>query len=103
MAAFAKKSTEKVTAVAHRAEAVAYANEQKQRAEQLEDLLQIAHDTSNRSEAERARTEAALAQIRLLIAAHRPRLKLADPILLGKLDRVLEQPAELEAAAGERA
>jgi hypothetical protein len=48
------------------------------------------------------RDQAALAQIRLLIAAHRPRLKLADPILLGRLERVLEQPAELEAAqAGE--
>nr|WP_281364772.1 DUF6085 family protein [Streptomyces typhae] len=33
MAAFAKKITEKVTAVAQRAEAVRYANEQKQRAE----------------------------------------------------------------------
>jgi hypothetical protein len=44
------------------------------------------------------RDQAALAQIRLLIAAHRPRLKLADPILLGRLERVLEQPAELEAA-----
>jgi hypothetical protein len=48
------------------------------------------------------RDQAALAQIRLLIAAHRPRLRLADPILLGRLERVLEQPAELEAAqAGE--
>jgi hypothetical protein len=49
------------------------------------------------------RDQAALAQVRLLIAANRNRLKLADPILLGKLDRVLEQPAELEPAAGERA
>jgi hypothetical protein len=48
------------------------------------------------------RDQAALAQVRLLIAANRNRLKLADPILLGKLDRVLEQPAELEAAAGEQ-
>jgi hypothetical protein len=48
------------------------------------------------------RDQAALAQIRQLIAAHRPRLQLADPVLLGKLERVLEQPAELEAAqAGE--
>lgn len=46
------------------------------------------------------RDQAALAQIRLLIAAHRPRLRLADPVLLGKLERVLEQPAELEAAVG---
>lgn len=36
MTTFAKKITEKVTAVAHRAEAVAYANEQKQRAEAAE-------------------------------------------------------------------
>lgn len=36
MTAFAKKITEKVTAVAHRKEAVAYANEQKQRAERAE-------------------------------------------------------------------
>jgi hypothetical protein len=50
------------------------------------------------------RDQAALTQVRLLIAAHRPRLRLADPVLLGKLDRVLEQPAELEpAVAGERA
>jgi len=36
MTAFAEKITEKVTAVAHRAEAVKYANEQKQRAEGAE-------------------------------------------------------------------
>ena len=36
MTAFAKKITEKVTAVAQRAEAVQYANEQKQRAEAAE-------------------------------------------------------------------
>jgi hypothetical protein len=49
------------------------------------------------------RDQATLAQVRLLIAAYRPRLQLADPILLGKLERVLEQPAELETAqAGER-
>jgi hypothetical protein len=46
--------------------------------------------------------EAAVERVRLLIGAYRKRLQLADPILLGKLDRVLEQPAELEAAAGER-
>jgi hypothetical protein len=48
------------------------------------------------------RDQAALAQIRLLIAAHRPRLRLADPVLLGKLERVVAQVGELEAAAGER-
>ncbi|MEV5957269.1 hypothetical protein AB0M11_26470 [Streptomyces sp. NPDC051987] len=40
MAAFARKSTEKITAVAHRAEAVAYANEQKKRADTAEGTLQ---------------------------------------------------------------
>jgi hypothetical protein len=50
------------------------------------------------------RDQAVLTQVRLLIAAYRNRLTLADPVLLGKLDRVLEQPAELEpAVAGERA
>jgi hypothetical protein len=44
--------------------------------------------------------EATVERVRLLIAAHRPRLRLADPVLLGKLERVLEQPAELEAAVG---
>lgn len=39
MAEFAKKITEKVTAVAQRAEAVRYANEQKQRAEAVEAAL----------------------------------------------------------------
>lgn len=39
MRAFAQKISEKVTAVAHRAEAVAYANEQKQRAERAEAAL----------------------------------------------------------------
>ncbi|MFJ1560593.1 hypothetical protein [Streptomyces mirabilis] len=52
--------------------------------------------------AQLVRDQAALAQIRLLIAAHRPRLRLAAPNLLTKLDRVLEQPAELgPAQAGE--
>jgi hypothetical protein len=48
------------------------------------------------------RDQAALDQVRLLIAAHRARLKLADPVLLGKLERVVAQVGELEAAAGER-
>jgi hypothetical protein len=46
------------------------------------------------------RDQAVLAQVRLHIAVHRPRLQLADPVLWGKLQRVLEQPAELEAAGG---
>lgn len=40
MTEFAKKITEKVTAVAQRKEAVAYANEQKQRAEQAEAAIE---------------------------------------------------------------
>lgn len=58
MTAFAKKITEKVTAVGQRKEAVAYANEQKRRAEQLEELLTVAHQTSNTAETERARLAA---------------------------------------------
>ncbi|MEU8902151.1 hypothetical protein [Streptomyces mirabilis] len=46
------------------------------------------------------RDQAVLAQVRLHIAAHRPRLLLADPVLLGKIERVLKQPAELEPAGG---
>ncbi|MER5902981.1 hypothetical protein ABT150_23230 [Streptomyces mirabilis] len=46
------------------------------------------------------RDQAALAQVRLHIAAHRPRLQLADPILLGRLEAVLRQVGELEAAGG---
>jgi hypothetical protein len=70
------------------------------------DLAEIcaSHETAAaKAQAALVRDQAALAQVRLLIAAYRPRLKLADPILLGRLERVLEQPAELEAAvAGER-
>ncbi|MFD9276867.1 hypothetical protein ACFWD7_06190 [Streptomyces mirabilis] len=55
MPEFAKKITEKVTAVAHRKEAVEYASEQKERADQAEKLLRIAHDTSNKAEAALAR------------------------------------------------
>jgi hypothetical protein len=48
------------------------------------------------------RDQAALAQVRLLIAAYRKRLELADPILLGKLERAVAQVGELESAeAGE--
>jgi hypothetical protein len=49
------------------------------------------------------RDQAALAQVRLLIAANRRRLELADPILLGKLERAVAQVGELESAeAGEQ-
>jgi hypothetical protein len=58
---------------------------------------------AERAQAQLVRDQAALAQVRLLIGAYRPRLRLADPVLLARLDRVLEQPAELEPAqAGER-
>ncbi|MEU0818896.1 hypothetical protein [Streptomyces mirabilis] len=46
------------------------------------------------------RDQSALAQIRLHIAAHRPRLQYADPILLAKVEAVLRQVGELEAAGG---
>jgi hypothetical protein len=47
--------------------------------------------------------EAAVERIRLLIGAYRPRLRLADPILLGKLEQVVAQVGELESAeAGEQ-
>jgi len=67
------------------------------------DATETAQTAVERLRAQLIRDQAALAQVRLLIGAYRPRLKLADPVLLGKLDRVLEQPAELEAArAGEQ-
>jgi hypothetical protein len=50
--------------------------------------------------AQLVRDQAALAQVRLLIGAYRPRLKLADPVLLAKLEAVLQQVGELEAADG---
>lgn len=46
------------------------------------------------------RDQAALTRIRLHIAVHRQRLRLADPVLLGKLEAVLRQVGELEAAGG---
>lgn len=52
--------------------------------------------------AQLVRDQAVLAQVRLLIAVHRQRLRLADPILLAKLEQVLRTVGELEAAqAGE--
>jgi hypothetical protein len=49
------------------------------------------------------RDQAALAQVRLLIAAYRNRLKLADPILLAKLEQAVARVGELEPApAGEQ-
>lgn len=56
--------------------------------------------SSEAQAAQLVRDQAVLAQVRLHIAAHRPRLQLADPVLWGKLERVLAQPAELEAAGG---
>ncbi|MFE2486000.1 hypothetical protein ACFXGR_22420 [Streptomyces mirabilis] len=49
------------------------------------------------------RDQSALAQIRLHIAVHRQRLRLADPVLLAKVDKVLREVGELEAAGGEQA
>lgn len=70
----------------------------------LADICASNEAAAERTQAALIRDQAALAQVRLLIAAYRKRLELADPILLGKLERVLEQPAELEPAeAGERA
>jgi hypothetical protein len=70
----------------------------------IADICASQEAAAAKAQAALVRDQAALAQVRLLVAAYRPRLKLADPILLGKLDRVLEQPAELEPAeAGERA
>ena len=66
----------------------------------IADICATHEAAAAKAQAAAIRDQAALAQIRLLIAAHRPRLQLADPVLLGKLDRVLEQPAELEAAVG---
>lgn len=44
------------------------------------------------------RDQAALAQVRLLIGAYRKRLKLADPILLARLEQAVAQVGELEPA-----
>jgi hypothetical protein len=62
------------------------------------------HETAAaKAQAALIRDQAALAQVRLLIGAYRKRLRLADPVLLTKLERVLEQLAELEpAVAGEQ-
>jgi hypothetical protein len=69
----------------------------------IADICATSEAAAERTQAALIRDQAALAQVRLLIAAYRPRLRLADPVLLGKLERVLEQPAELEAGvAGER-
>lgn len=53
------------------APSVADWEQQKQRADQVEELLRIAHDTSNKSEAARARAAAALARVRDAAALHR--------------------------------
>jgi hypothetical protein len=68
----------------------------------LADICAKSEAAAAKAQAALVRDQAALAQVRLLIAANRRRLQLADPILLGKLERVLEQPAELEPATGER-
>ncbi|MFE2710566.1 hypothetical protein ACFXKI_00895 [Streptomyces mirabilis] len=53
-----------------------------------------------KAQAAHLRDQSALAQIRLHIAVHRQRLKLADPVLLAKVDGVLREVGELETAGG---
>jgi hypothetical protein len=69
----------------------------------LADTCATNEAAAERTQAALIRDQAALVQVRLLIAAYRPRLKLADPILLGKLERAVAQVGELEPAqAGEQ-
>ncbi|MFE5368144.1 hypothetical protein [Streptomyces mirabilis] len=70
--------------------------------ERLEKLHQAHLRVEQRLAGESVAAEAALARIRLHIAVHRQRLRLADPVLLGRLEAVLREVGELEAAAGER-
>lgn len=86
MAAFATKISEKRAAYADAIKA-------RKKADELVDELAARGAAA-------IRDQAALAQIRLHIAAHRPRLQLADPILLAKVEAVLRQVGELEAAGG---
>jgi hypothetical protein len=66
----------------------------------LADICASSEAAAAKAQAALVRDQAVLAQVRLLIAAHRQRLQLADPVLWGKLERALKQPAELEAAGG---
>lgn len=68
--------------------------------ERLEKLHQAHLRVEQRLAGQSIAAEAAVEQIRLHIAAHRPRLQYADPILLGRLEAVLRQVGELEAAGG---
>jgi hypothetical protein len=69
----------------------------------LADICATNEAAAAKAQAALIRDQAALAQVRLLIGAYRKRLRLADPVLLTKLERVLEQLAELEpAVAGEQ-
>jgi hypothetical protein len=68
----------------------------------LAEICATSEAAAERTQAALIRDQAALAQVRLLIAAYRPRLKLADPILLARLEQAVAQVGELEAAAGER-
>ncbi|MFD9276868.1 hypothetical protein ACFWD7_06195 [Streptomyces mirabilis] len=66
----------------------------------LADICANHEAAAAKAQAAHIRDQAALARIRLHIAAHRPRLKLADPVLLAKVDAVLREVGELEAAGG---
>jgi hypothetical protein len=67
---------------------------------ELADICASGEAVAERTQAALIRDQAALAHVRLLISAHRPRLQLADPILLGKLERAVAQVGELEPARG---
>lgn len=62
------------------------------RCAQLEDLLRIAHDTSNKSEAERARAAAAIGRIQDAAALHRKGL-LRITELYAVIEAALDAPA----------
>lgn len=66
----------------------------------LADICANNEAAAAKAQAAAIRDQSALAQIRLHIAAHRPRLQYADPVLLGRLEAVLREVGELEAAGG---
>lgn len=68
--------------------------------ERLEKLHQAHLRVEQRLAGEGLVAAAAVERIRLHIAAHRQRLRLADPVLLAKVDKVLREVGELEAAGG---
>lgn len=64
----------------------------------LADICASNEAAAAKAQAAHLRDQSALTRIRLHIAAHRQRLKLADPVLLAKVDAVLREVGELEAA-----